>query len=83
MGEIDRQMMAGSKTEYSSDVVVMFVRDEDGGEMLYLQSEASETDCGIAQAETAIQQHGGATGLGDQRVSRAAAAEGGETHYFS
>jgi hypothetical protein len=76
----DRNVKGGGQGRHPTDVVAVFVRDEDRGQIPWTDAETLETGRGLPQGETAIDHEQRATALQKGRVTLAATAERRETH---
>src|SRR5262249_23266629 len=82
--EVHRDRVAQREARDTTHVVVMLVRDDDGGELRGREARPLEARFGIREREAAVHQDAGGPALDNQPVTRAAAAERGESeHYLS
>lgn len=73
-------VMAPGVLEDAGAVITMFVSDENGGKILYRQTEPRKPQLQLARAEAAVEQQPGIAGFDNQRIAAAAAAKRGKTH---
>src|SRR5207237_5913115 len=64
----------------AADVIVVLVRDDDGGKRLGLDADPREPRGRIANAETAVDQNASGTSFDNEPVAFAAAADRREAH---
>ena len=81
MRQPDRDFILAGQSEHTADMVTMLVRHDDAVEIARLATNTQQTGHGLPQPEAAIEHQGGLTGLDEQRVTGAAAAERGKTDH--
>jgi hypothetical protein len=79
-GRPHRNRITRGECGHPSDVVGVLVRDENCGEVARRESDPREARDGVANAETAIDQHTRRARFDDETVALAAAAQGSEAH---
>ena len=75
IGQIDRKMVTARKPRDAAGMIVVLVRDEDGGEIARREAQAAEPRSRLLEIETAVDQDAGRARFDDETVAVAAAAE--------
>jgi hypothetical protein len=73
VGEVDDGVVRGGKVEHAVRMVAVLVRDQQAVDVGGLEAQAREAPLGDGEIETAVDEHAGVIGLGDQAVAAAAA----------
>jgi hypothetical protein len=83
MSHPDRQEVASGQLECASEMVAVFVREEDAGQVSRGQAEPFKLIDGLARTEPAIQEDASGSRFDEQRVAATAAAQRSKAHYFN